>query len=117
MTTEKQIVTWLRKAWSSYPVLIQPIETSTARGVPDLFVLADGRAWWLELKIGNRQLTRPQQRWLDQYSALGGLCGVLRNYGGPNFILVRQGHVLPSSMNSEELFFYLTGTSYEGMRT
>ena len=76
--TEKQALAHLRQEWADRPVLIQPIETSTGVGVPDLYVWASPRGWWLELKRGPADLSPAQRRWLTTARRLGVPCGVLR---------------------------------------
>lgn len=64
----------------------QPIETSTSRGVCDLFTIIKGRSFWLEIKVNhgkkvskNIGLSKYQQAWQI----------ILIKHGGHCFNLVR----------------------------
>lgn len=66
-------------------VLLQRIETSTAIGVPDLFVQAPGLAAWIELKIIRTRDVRPEWRpgqigWAHRLILYGGIWAVVFHY-------------------------------------
>ena len=94
--TEAQALRHLRKHWtlSDHRVLIQPIETSTGAGVPDLYLWIGEtrRAWWCELKRGNRRLTSAQTRWMLRTQRLGHRVCVIRVWHDYRFTL----HLPPS---------------------
>ena len=91
--TEREALAHLRRSWANHPVMIQPIETSTGKGVPDLYVWCyradwpgrwmespepSGIGWWLELKRGDRTISPAQRKWLRRAEARGVPCGILR---------------------------------------
>ena len=89
--TEKQALAHLRKGWAGLPVFIQPIETSTGKGVPDTYMWfygsLPGHGWWLELKRGNRTLRPEQSLWLSRAAGRRHPCGVLRVFQDYQFRL------------------------------
>lgn len=85
--TEAQALAHLRQEWIDYPVVIQPVETSTGTGVPDLYIWTPPVGWWLELKSGSRDLRPAQRRWLTAARRLGVPCGVLRVWWAYQFTL------------------------------
>lgn len=104
--TEREALAHLRRSWANRPVMIQPIETSTGKGVPDLYVWCyragsmtsrlgrgletpepSGIGWWLEQKRGTRTLSPAQRNWLRRAEARGVPCGVLRVWPGYQFSL------------------------------
>ena len=101
--TEKEALAHLRRSWKLLPVMIQSIETSTAKGVPDLYLWFHdhiirhngGIGWWLELKRGNSSLRPAQTTWLHQATASGLPCGILRVWPEYQFSLntVDQTHI------------------------
>lgn len=91
LPTERQALAHLRHGWSGLPVFIQPVETSTGKGVPDVYMWFygdhPGHGWWLELKRGTAPL-RPEQRlWLTRAADRRQPCGVLRVLYGYRFRL------------------------------
>lgn len=104
--TEREALAHLRRSWANHPVMIQPIETSTGKGVPDLYVwchqtkamaplperwretpLPSGIGWWLEQKRGTQALSPAQRNWLRRAEVRGIPCGVLRVWPGYQFSL------------------------------
>ena len=91
--TESQARQMLNDDWADQPVVVQPIETSTGTGIPDLWVWTydpytfDGLGWWLELKRGSRQLRPAQRTWLTECRKLGVPCGVIRIWPRHQFTL------------------------------
>lgn len=65
------------------PSWSQRFELKAALGVPDLHLLIEGEAFWLELKaqVDPLGLAGPQASWLTRHWAAGGNCGVLAQEG------------------------------------
>ena len=78
MTPERSLRQWLLrhlpKEWH-----IQPIESSTSNGIPDINLCARGLEIWLELKAeGKHPLLRPEQAaWITRRELCGGRALVL----------------------------------------
>jgi penicillin-binding protein-related factor A (putative recombinase) len=64
----------------------QAIETSTSRGVADLFTIIEGQSYWLELKV-NRAKKSTLNIGLSKYQVAWQI--VLNKHGGHCFNLVR----------------------------
>ena len=93
--TEAQARAHLTKAWPDELVLVQPIESSTAPGIPDLYVWVPPHGWWLELKSGAKPLQLAQRRWLTMARRRGVPCGVLRVWREYAFTLyLGRGHAI-----------------------
>jgi hypothetical protein len=83
--TESDGRLWLRKLLEQSGNICQPIETSTALGVPDIFVASSVGDAWCELKMGFeagvfvKVKWRPlQRRWLQRYHEVRpGACSLL----------------------------------------
>ena len=107
--TEKAALAHLRQSWKLLPVMIQPIETSTGTGVPDVYmwfnVPISGVGWWLELKAGTRMVTPAQRKWLDHAHRVRLPAAVLRCWAGHTF-----------SLDDGEIR-YNTGGLYEALTT
>ena len=99
LPTEAQALRHIRRAWKAagHSVLIQPIETSTGVGVPDLYlwIAESHQAWWCELKRGRRRTTLAQTRWLMAAERLGQKVCVLRVWQDYRFTVHR-----PNEANS-----------------
>ena len=74
----------LKKANKNY--YFQAIETSTSRGVADLFTIINGQAYWLELKL-NKAKKPTLNIGLSKYQMAWQI--VLNKHGGHCFNLVR----------------------------
>ena len=74
----------LKKANKNY--YFQAIETSTSRGVADLFTIINGQSYWLELKV-NRAKKSTLNIGLSKYQIAWQI--VLNKHGGHCFNLVR----------------------------
>jgi len=74
----------LKKLNKSY--YFQAIETTTSRGVADLFIVINGQSMWLELKV-NRAKKSTLNIGLSKYQTAWQT--VLNKYGGHCFNLVR----------------------------
>ena len=74
----------LKKANKNY--YFQAIETSTSRGVADLFTIINGQSMWLELKV-NRAKKSTLNIGLSKYQVAWQI--VLNKHGGHCFNLVR----------------------------
>lgn len=108
--TERRILAHLRERWAIYPVHIYPIETSTRRGFPDLWIwLRDVKVGlWMELKRGDSTLRSAQLRWVDDAIASDIPIAILRGYFGYRFKLWLQGHVTEHD-NAYTLYHHITG--------
>ena len=74
-TGESQFRKWITatapNAW-----LVQPIETSTGTGIPDLFICAHAWSFWVELKSTNAKncyMRISQWRWFNKLNSRGGI--------------------------------------------
>lgn len=79
MKTEKQFVNWLITQIKD-TCLVNKIESTTLRGIPDLCILKNGIEVWAEMKVfhGGRVLLRPEQfAWGMRYSSHGGRVFIL----------------------------------------
>ena len=85
MITEKQALKYLKQQWTNYKVLIQPIESSIGKGIPDLYIWTGGYGWWIELKSENRPLRPVQRNWIRRASLLGVPAGIVRVWPDYNF--------------------------------
>jgi len=74
----------LKKSNKDY--YFQAIETSTSRGVADLFTIINGQSYWLELKV-NRAKKSTLNIGLSKYQTAWQI--VLNKHGGHCFNLVR----------------------------
>lgn len=88
--TERTALAHLRRSWKLLPVMIQPIETSTGTGVPDVYMwfnTTEGIGWWLEFKVGTRKPTPAQREWIYRARCVRLLAAVLRCWPGHTFSL------------------------------
>jgi hypothetical protein len=83
-TVFSQRIKDLKKLNKSY--YFQAIETTTSRGVADLFIVINGQSMWLELKV-NRAKKSTLNIGLSKYQTAWQT--VLNKYGGHCFNLVR----------------------------
>jgi len=83
-TVFSQRIKDLNKLNKSY--YFQAIETTTSRGVADLFTVINGQSFWLELKV-NRAKKSTLNIGLSKYQVAWQI--VLNKYGGHCFNLVR----------------------------
>jgi penicillin-binding protein-related factor A (putative recombinase) len=83
-TVFSQRIKDLKKLNKSY--YFQAIETTTSRGVADLFTVINGHSFWLELKV-NRAKKSTLNIGLSKYQTAWQT--VLNKYGGHCFNLVR----------------------------
>lgn len=83
-TVFSQRIKDLKKLNKSY--YFQAIETTTSRGVADLFTVINGQSYWLELKV-NRAKKSTLNIGLSKYQTAWQT--VLNKYGGHCFNLVR----------------------------
>lgn len=111
--TEAQAKAHLRSRWKELPALIQPIETSTGKGIPDMWIWVyhpctfEGTGYWLELKRGNRTLAPAQRSWLNRAIARGVPVGVLRVWSGYLFTVQLNRTPVSPHMDCLELFDHL----------
>ena len=83
-TVFSQRIKDLKKLNKSY--YFQAIETTTSRGVADLFIVINGQSMWLELKV-NRAKKSTLNIGLSKYQVAWQI--VLNKHGGHCFNLVR----------------------------
>lgn len=90
---EAQFSKWMIDSWLSGPqTMAQRIETSTASGVPDIYMVHQGYPAWLETKIvtpRNSVLVRPYQRaWAHKHSLAGGVSLIVAYREDHDLVLV-----------------------------
>lgn len=90
---EAQFSKWMIDNWLSGPqTMAQRIETSTASGVPDIYVVHRGFSAWLETKVvlpRGSALLRPYQRaWHHKHSLAGGVTLIVGYWELHDMVLV-----------------------------
>lgn len=62
----------------------------TEAGTPDVLVVSDGRAFWLEAKLSGEQPTPIQRRRMREWTEAGATCAVVRSVDEARFLVLAE---------------------------